>query len=184
MKRVILSLAVLFVAANAQANEAGHASQFNDMVFRFINLAIMVAILYKVLAKPLRDFLVSRSDSIKKALDEAKIVREEAEKKLKEYQVKMEQLNAEAKALRESLVDEGNKEKARIVEEANKAAQRIKDQAKFAADQEIKKARLLLKEEIANLVAEAAEETIKKEIKDADQERLIKEYLVSAGGIH
>lgn len=184
MKQIFTCLVVLSIAVSAHASEAAHASQFNDMMFRFINLAVMVAILYKVLAKPLRDYLASRSDTIKKALDEARIVREEAEKKLKEYQVKMEQLNADAKALRDSLIDEGNKEKEKIVSEANKATQRIKEQARFAAEQEIKKARIALKEETANLVAEMAEDILKKEIKDSDQERLIKEYLTTAGGIH
>lgn len=184
MTRLITFLAVLFIATNAGAEEGAHASHFSDMLYRFINFGVLALILYKVLAKPLRDYLASRSDTIQKALNEARVVREEAERRLNEYKEKMDRLNAEAKALRDSLIDEGNREKERIVEEANKAAQRIKEQAGFAADQEVKKAKLALREETANLVVEMAEDILKKEIKDSDQERLIREYLTTAGGIH
>lgn len=176
-------LLFMLTAATSYAEEA-HKSQFADMTYRFINFAILFTILYIVLAKPVKNYLASRSDAIKKALDEAKLVREEAEKRYREYQVKMERLTAEARELRDSLVDEGNKEKARIIEEANKAAQRIKEQAQFSAEQEIKKARQALKEETANLIAEMTEEKLKKEIKGSDQERLVREYLSASGGIH
>lgn len=174
---------LLLTSASAHASEAAHASQLTDMIYRTINFAIMATVLYLVLSKPLKNYLASRSDSIRKALDEAKLVREEAEKRYREYQEKMEKLASEARDLRDSLIAEGNHEKERIVEEANKAAQRINEQARFTAEQEIKKARLALKEEVANLISEMAEERIKKEIKDSDQEKLVRDYL-SAGGIH
>lgn len=176
-------LLFLLTAATSFAEEA-HRSDAVDMTYRFINFAILFAALYYVLAKPLREFLASRSDSIRKALDEAKRVREEAEKRYREYQEKMEKLTAEARALKDSLIDEGNKEKARIIEEANKAAQRIKEQAKFSAEQEVKKARQALKEETANLIAQMTEEKLKKGINAADHERLVREYLSASGGIH
>jgi F-type H+-transporting ATPase subunit b len=184
MPRSILSLFFLLIPVTSFAAEEAHRGELADMTYRFINFAILFGALYFILSKPLRNYLGSRSDAIKKALDEARIAREEAEKRYRDYQEKMERLSAEAKLLRDSLIDEGGKEKERIIEEANKAAQRIREQARFTADQEIKKARLALKEEMANLIAEMAEERVKGEIKDSDQERLVKEYTGTLGGIH
>lgn len=185
MFKIVSSIAFLLLTSiSAHASEASHGSQFTDMLYRTINFAILSTVLYMVLSKPLKNYLASRSEAIKKALDEAKRVREEAEKKYREYQEKMDRLTSEAKELKDSLIAEGDVEKNRIIEEANKAAQRIREQAKFAAEQEIKKARLALKEEMANLIAEMAEDRLRKEIKDSDQERLVKEYLAAVGGIH
>ena len=177
-------LTISILTASVSFAQEGHRSELLDMTYRFINFAILFSILYFVLAKPLKEFLASRSDSIKKSLDEAKRVRDEAEKRYKEYQEKMERLTGEARSLRDSLVDEGNREKARIIEEANKAAQRIKEQTQFSGEQEIKKARQALKEETANLITEMTEAKLKNEIKGSDQERLVREYLSEAGGIH
>jgi len=175
---------LFMLTTSASFAEEAHRSELLDMTYRFINFAILITVLYIVLAKPLRDYLASRSEGIRRALDEARLVRIDAEKRYKEYQEKMERLTDEAKALKDSLIDEGNKEKARIVEEANKAALRIKEQAQFSAEQEIKKASLAIKEETANLIAEMTEEKLKREIKGSDQERLIMEYLSASGGIH
>ena len=184
MTRIASYIFLFLLTASTSFAEEAHRSTVLDMTYRFINFAILFSVLYYVLAKPLKEFLASRSDTIKKSLDEAKKVREEAEKRYKEYQEKMERLVGDTKELRDSLIDEGNKEKARIIEEANKAAQRIKEQAQFSAEQEIKKARQALKEETANLIAEMTEEKLRVEIKGSDQERLVREYLSASGGIH
>src|SRR3990172_3325611 len=184
MPRIVFYLFFFLLTASTSFAEEAHRSQLADMAYRFINFAILFGALYFILPKPLKNYLASRSDAIKNALDEAKRIREEAEKRYREYQEKMERLTAEAKSLKDSLIDEGNKEKARIIEEANKAAQRIKEQAHFSAEQEIKKARQALKEETANLIAEMTEEKLRKEIKASDQERLVREYLSASGGIH
>lgn len=184
MLRIVLSLFFFLLTASTSFAEDAHRSQLADMSYRFINFAILFGALYYILSKPLKNYLISRSDAIKKALDEAKRIREEAEKRYREYQEKMESLTAEAKALKDSLIDEGNKEKARIIEEANKAAQRIKEQTQFSGEQEIKKARQALKEEMANLIAKMTEEKLKEDIKASDQERLVRESLSASGGIH
>lgn len=184
MLRIASYFFLFMLTASASFAEEAHRSEFLDMTYRFINFAILLTVLYIVLAKPLRDYLASRSEGIRRALDEARLVRIDAEKRYKEYQEKMERLTGEAKELKDSLIDEGNKEKARIVEEANKAALRIKEQAQFSAEQEIKKAREAIKEETANLIAEMTEEKLKREIKGTDQERLVMEYLSASGGIH
>lgn len=184
MLRIASYLLLFLLTASTSFAEEAHRSELLDMTYRFINFAILFIGLYVVLAKPLRDYLASRSEGIRRALDEARLVREEAEKRYKEYQEKMERLNDEVKALKDSLIDEGNKEKARIVEEANKAALRIKEQAQFSAEQEIKKARQVIKEETANLIAEMTEDKLKRETKGSDQERLIMDFLSASGGIH
>ncbi|MEK6726395.1 MAG: ATP synthase F0 subunit B [Deltaproteobacteria bacterium] len=184
MFRIASYFFLFMLTTSVSFAEEAHKSQFMDMTYRFINFAILLIVLYKVAAKPLRDFIASRSEGIRKALDEARLAREEAEKRYKEYQEKMGKLTDEAKTLKDSIVEEGNKEKARIVEEANTAALRIKEQAQFLAEQEIKKARQVIKEETANLIVEMTEEKLKREIKGFDQEKLIMEYLSASGGIH
>ncbi len=71
MLRVASYMFLFLLAASTSFAEEGHRSTVLDMTYRFINFAILFSVLYYFLAKPLKEFLASRSDAIKKALDEA-----------------------------------------------------------------------------------------------------------------
>ena len=72
---------------------------------------------------------------------------------------------------------EGEREKENIIKNAHEMAERIKTQADLAIQQEVKTAKEDLMKEIADLAATKAEDLIRENINDQDQERLVEEYL-------
>lgn len=165
----------------ASEDSHGGGSQLVDLGWRVLNFLIFAAILYFAAAKPIRGFLAGRIDDIKKELGDAEKSKEAAEKRLADHLKRVDNLESEVKELCETLRKEGEVERDRIIEAANEAADKIKIQAGFSADQELKKAISLIKQETADAAVALAEKILKKDIKKADQKKLVSEYLESLG---
>jgi len=160
--------------------EGAHALNWKDFLFRLLNFSIMIAILYKLLKKPAANFFASRSENIAKLLEEVEEKKQAAEAKAAEYKAKLKLLDEETEKIVAEYIAEGERERQKIVEAAEKQAEYIRQQARFAIQQEIKAAKESLQEEIAELSVAAAEDLLKKNIRPADQKRLVKEFMTKA----
>ncbi|MFQ5428365.1 MAG: hypothetical protein ACE5EZ_05230 [Thermodesulfobacteriota bacterium] len=146
-------------------------------LWKIINFILLVIGVYLVWTKVINPALDKRSAGIKKALEDAVRLREEAEKAALLYREKLAALETRLASIAEELRLEGEAEKERIINEARAAAARLKEQAKTTAEQEIKKARLEIRGEVAELAVKMARELLEKELRPEDQQRLIKDYI-------
>ena len=173
---LILASVFYLVSPAFAADEGGHDG--GGMIWRIINFAILAAAVFFIVRYfKVKDFFANRRESIKAELEEAKRAKEEADKKVKEFEHKLTLLDKKIEEIYKEIRIEGEIEKKKIIEEAIKLADKIKEQARFTAEQEIKKAREEIKGEIAKVAVEMAEEILRNEMTAADHERLIKEYL-------
>ena len=157
--------------------------KLKDLMWRVMNFAALMVILIKFLKKPLADALKGRQQNIAAEFEDLETRRAEAERRYKEYEAKLAGIDAELKDMVEKAIVAGQSEKTRIIEEANKAADNIKRQAEMAVQTEITEARRRLKNEIAEQAAVMAEEIIKKNLQDSDQDKLVEDYLTKVGGL-
>ena len=149
-----------------------------------INFGILAAGYYFLGRKPVAAGLKARRDTISKEIEEAQRMKHEAEERAKTYQSKLEKLEEELVATRQSLVQAGEAESERIVREAETKAERMRKEAEFLVEQEMKKIREELWRETVEAAVSAAEELLKKRVPPADQERLAEDYLADLGGKH
>lgn len=186
---VILGAGLLmYMSGAALASEAAggheaahHALNWWDFFLRFLNFAIMATILFKLLNKPVANFLSSRREGIASTLAELEQKKAEADQTAAEYQAKLAALDAETQKIVAEYVKEGEAEKAKIIEAAKKQAEYIKEQARIAIQQEVKAARDDLQSEVADLSVVAAEEILKKNIMLDDHKRLVQEFMAKVG---
>lgn len=191
---VTAAVCLLFVALATcgYANEGGEgahhvdtAKQMKDFMWRCIDFAALVAILAWAMKKAdVKGNLKSRQTGIEKALQEAEIARDTAEKKLAEYGQKLAKANEEVDAIAAAIREEGEREKARIIAEAEATAAKIKEQARQTAEQEVVKARGELRAEAARLAVQLAEQSLKEKINKDDQDRLVGDYLTKVVELH
>ncbi len=164
-------------ALAAEAGAHAKAFSFTEELFKLVNTLIVVGILYKVAYHPIRNFLKDRREGIRKALEESRAAREEAEKQLAEQRSKVADLEAELVRVRE----QGEKERAamreRLKEEQENQAQRLLAQTRTTIELEASKARADLQNQAASLALNLAEEMLNKELGEADQERFVENYL-------
>ncbi len=182
MRRFFFFIIFILTATSLLAAE-GHGAHgvdkrmLWDFVWRVINFGILVFFLYKVLKKPISQFLYSRKEQVEVALKEAEEARLMAEEKFKEYQEKVKNLEKEKAEIIERMKKDAEAEKERILREAREKAKKIIEQAKVIAQQEFEKEKEIIKREATEKVINLATELIKKNITKQDHQKLIKETI-------
>ena len=177
---VSLLFAVGTVLASSEGGGHGAKSDFNknkDLIFRVMNFALLVGLIFFLVRKPAAKGLAARREGIKDQLDDLERQREEAQKQLAETKQKVSQLDTEVERIMAEYVQMGEAARARILDEARASAGKLQEQAKKNIEYEFASAKQQLMAEMADQAVATAEELIKKNIQDQDQERIIDEYL-------
>jgi F0F1-type ATP synthase membrane subunit b/b' len=170
--------------APAPFNLTKFGGETPPFIAMLINFGILAAGYYFLGRKPVAAGLQARRDTISKEIEEAQRMKHEAEERAKTYQSKLEKLEEELVAARESLVRAGEAESERIVRDAETKADRMRKDAEFLVEQELKQLRGDLWRDTVEAAIAAAEELLKKRVTPADQERLAEDYLADLGSKH
>lgn len=179
----------LLLCGVALAAEPAHgqdrSADLQDLLYRFINFALLVIILFVALRKVgIKQFFVSRTEAIKKKLEELKAGKEEAERKYRELETRLREFERKKQEIFEQFKAEGIAEKERIVNEARMRVDQILEQAEATIQQEIQAARDRLKGDVVTLATMHAEEIIAREMTEKDQDRLVTDFIERVGKGH
>jgi F-type H+-transporting ATPase subunit b len=185
------ALAVLATAALAHASSAPTGPTFLgvptakwwDLLWRVMNFAVLLIVLIKVLSKPIASGLKARQQSIKEQFTDLEERKVEADSAYQTYEEKLASIESEISEIIQAAVAHGEAEKERIINDANRAAEDIKRQAEMAIQHELAEAKLKLREDVASQAVVMAEELISKNLQDADQVKLIEDYLAKVGTV-
>jgi F-type H+-transporting ATPase subunit b len=170
----------------AEAAEGGdRTGDLLDLLWRFINFALMVLILVWALRKVgIKEKLSARTKEIHQRLDDLKNEKEAAHQRYQEVEEKLNALEMERKSIIDQYKQDGVAEKERIIQEAKDKVEQILNQAELTIEQEIHTARERLKEEVVDFAAKKAQEIIAKELTEQDQDRLIHDFIERVDKIH
>lgn len=179
---LVTALGIVLIAAVAWAAGGGEEhvdtkAQLIDFAWRIVNFAILLFILYKLMWKKMKGFFAGRREGIKASLEEAEVVKADAEKKFKEYDEKIKKAEEEIQGISEMIKAQGEEEKKRIIADAERASVKMKEDAKARMDQELKKAKNELRLEASELAVQMAEDILKKKVTKEDHESMVREYL-------
>ena len=191
-KRLLFSLGCFASAsvllssfALAAGGGADRSGDLLDLLYRFINFALLVIILFIVLRKvPIKEYFSSRIEGIKKELEDLKKQREAAQRKAQELESKLKAFEGERKEILAQYKADGLAEKERILAEARDRAKQILEQAEMSIQYEMQSAKKKLKQDVVALAAQRAEEIIAREMTDQDQDRLVDEFIEKLGKTH
>ncbi len=177
----------IFVGVAVASGGEHHADSgvlLKDFLYRVLNFAIVVGILWFFLAKPLKNGLSGRTKEIEKNLAEAKKAKEEAEAKFAEYDRKLTQATEEIAEISAAIQREGELEKEKIIQNAKAAAVKIEKDAEAAVNLEISRAKEQLQREAVQLAVGLAEQLLMNNFNKDDDARLIDEYVKKVGELH
>jgi F-type H+-transporting ATPase subunit b len=172
----------IFLLTAAYASGGGETgnqegSNWSNFIWRSINFLVLGGVLYWLLAKKVKEFFTGRKNGIRTALADAATAREAAEKKFREYSVKLDKATGEIEQISEMIKSQGLSEKERIITEAGKAADKMKEDTQTRIEQEFKKASQKLRSEAVRLSTQMAEELLKKHIQVTDHEAMVEDYI-------
>jgi F-type H+-transporting ATPase subunit b len=189
-KRVYLQIAaslflfLFYLAASAHAAEGGgsSATEKANEIFKWINFAILAAVLAWLFAKKLPAWFRGNADTISSAITKATAAREEAERQVREAETKLARLEQEIAALRATAQREAAEEGERIRALAQSDAKKVGLAAQAEIEAAERAARIELKALAASLAVDGAESLLAKQLTPAAQETLVDTFVKSLEG--
>jgi F-type H+-transporting ATPase subunit b len=183
---MLLGIQVWSAAAIAWAATGGHHAEFNlmDEIFRWTNFIILAVVLYVVLAKVLPRALQDHRQKIQQAIEEAQAGRVEAQRLLQENQRRTTNLQQELAQLQQQATQEREDMARRLEVEAQQLAARIVAQARLEVERATDRAKQSLREEVSVLTVQIAEEILRQELRDEDQQAIVRRYITRIGELN
>ena len=142
-------------------------------LWKFINLAIFLAVGIYILKKPLTNALRTRRQGIVEELAKAKDEKDTALRKLEEAEGLLAHVDDEVKAVREEAKREAVSERERLAVEAQNEIEKLKKQGERQVEMARKVSRKTLREFFALRSIELAGDAVRQRIKPEDDARLI-----------
>jgi F-type H+-transporting ATPase subunit b len=179
---LLLLLFCVALSANAAEEGGNSATERANELFKWINFAIVAAVLIWLFAKKLPAVFRGNAEKISSAITKATAAKEEAERQVREAEAKLANLQKEIAALeataRREAIEEGDRIRALAQNDAKKVG--IAAHAEIEAAE--RAARLELKALAASLAVEGAESLLAKQLTPAAQETLLDSFVKSLEG--
>ncbi|WP_419781968.1 F0F1 ATP synthase subunit B [Maridesulfovibrio sp.] len=177
MATTALSVLLAAGAAYASGGEGAHEIPWANFGWRVLNLILVIGILYKFAGEKIAGLFKGRQAGIKQELSDLQSRKEAAEKKLRDVESSIANLEQEKDSILSEARSQGEAMKAAIIQKAEQTAEQIEAQAKVSAEQEVNVALDEMRAEMADKVIEAAEKIVKSKLTKAQHETLVDEYL-------
>lgn len=188
MGALILSFILMFAGGGAGDGVWSKVDPYLNFpgfeFWRFMNLAIFVGILIKLLRKPLSDAFKAKREAIRAELIQAEQEKQEALAKLTSVEGRLAQLDSERKEILAAAAQEAEAEKRRIADEAAAEVARINAQASGDIDRKSLQVRKQLRRLSAEESIRLAEEKIKSQLNAEKDSAIVKAGIQSIGGVN
>jgi F-type H+-transporting ATPase subunit b len=139
---------------------------------------LIILILLRIFAwKPILKLLDERKKRIASELDNIEKAKQEMAKLREEYEVKLKEIDLEARKRIQEAIAEGQKMAAGLQVEAREEAKKVLDRAKENIELEVAKAKVELRDDIVNMAILATEKIINERLDDAKHKELIVEFI-------
>ena len=145
------------------------------------NLMIQLLIFKKFLLKPIKQVIADRKAKADSEIADAQKLRTEAEAMKAEYEQNLQNARTEANQIVATAQKTATARSEEIVGEARAQAAALKQKAEADIAQERKKAVNEVKDEIGGMAMEIASKVVEREIKEADHQDLIDEFIKNVG---
>jgi len=142
-------------------------------LFKFINFAIFIGILYYFLKKPVKQFWRNRRTEISGAISAAGEVYHNALSAKALVDSRLKGIEGEIESLRREFLSEGRYKKDNLVEAAKVLADNMVRDSKLVIEHETKKASFQLKEFAVGKAIRVAEERLVKEMGSEEKARFL-----------
>lgn len=146
-----------------------------------VSFLILVALLYKAALPPLLSFLSQREKIIADSLEQASNNQKRSEDLVEQYREKLAEANAAAEDIIVRSKEQAKQLRSEITKEAEKQAELVLERARQDIDKEKNRMIAGIRREIAGIVVSAAGQILQREVRQADNRRIIEENLRRSG---
>lgn len=155
-----------------------------DFIWTIINFFVILAILYKFFYHPVLGFIDNRRTEIARNISDAQYTRAEAEKLLSDYQARMLATRQEAQQIVDKAIKSGEEARQALLSQSKEEAAMLLENARKEIQRERDDALQTLRQEVVSLSVTAASKILGRNITEADNARIVNQFLDEAGEIH
>lgn len=146
-------------------------------VFQLLNFALVTAILWFLILKPLTKKMTERAKLIDESLENAKRVQENLQKSEQQYQAKIDEAKVEASKLLNKAAEETTRVTAEMKIKAKNEIDLLVDQAKRNITIEKEEMFRGIKAEAADLIVRSLEKILSEKMTDEKDKKMIEEMV-------
>jgi F-type H+-transporting ATPase subunit b len=161
--------------APEEAQPGGESKR--ELVFKVINFVLLVGALGYLLRKPLANFFLERSTSIRKSLEDGRKALEASQVRLREVEKKLARLEEDIGAFKESSRREMETERDRLRQATAAEAEKILESAQARVEAATRAGILELRQYAAQQALGLAEELIRERLGDSGRQRLVSRFV-------
>ena len=192
MFAILLNLLVLFAASGPQSAGGGGFTEFYNKylnypgfeAWKFINLAIFIALLVYLVKKPLSDAFRAKREAIRAELIKAEEDKQAALAQLTAAEARLVSIEAEKNAILKSARKEAEAEKAHILKQTEIEVTKMREQAQSEITRLAQQTQAELRRFSAEESVRLAEEKLRSEINAETDSRLVKASIHDIGGLN
>ncbi len=151
------------------------------MIFEVVNLLIVTLILKKFLFKPVNAVLEQRQAEIGGMYQKAEDAQKEAQALKQAYDERISGARREADELIAAAQDSARRRGDEIVENARGEAVQLRRRAEEDMELQKRKALREVRDELADMAVDIAGRVVEREVTREDHDRLVEEFIKSAG---
>lgn len=189
---VLNTIILLSAAASEHSTTGGGFTEFYNKylnypgfeAWKFINLAIFVALLVYLIKKPLSEAFKAKRDAIRAELIKAEQEKQAALKQLTSAEAKLAALENEKGAILKKAKDEAEAEKTRLAERAEWDVSKLQEQAGGEVSRLQKQTMASLRRFSAEESIRLAEEKLKAKMDPQKDAQLVKGSIAAIGGLN
>jgi F-type H+-transporting ATPase subunit b len=153
------------------------------LLWTVITFAVLFLVLWKAAWKPIVDALDARAEKVRSDIENAEMMRIEAEKQLAQHREMMDKASAEVARIIAEGKSDAERVRNGIIEKANEDAkdlgERVKKEIELAKDKALSE----IKTEVVNLSTGIAAKIIEKNLNPDDQKKLVQDALSKMGTV-
>lgn len=162
--------------------------KYNDKIHRpsisgppylaaLINFMVLLWILVRFAKKPLQEYLSSRYDTIKSALEESTKRFDEAQARLAEYEQRLKNMESEKNALMQQYEEQAQRDVVKLKEDATRHLTKIQADSKRELENALLTAEKSIRREAVEAAISMAENILTKELNQEDRQRLTDQFI-------
>lgn len=144
---------------------------------QLFNTLLLAFVIFKVAKRPVMQGLKDRRQKIVQAIEASSAMKREAEEQLRQYQHKLDNLDAEIERVRREMREGAEAERRRVLEEATARRARLEQEARMLVEQELAALREDLTRETARAAIRSARDILQASVSTEDHRRLCEQYL-------
>jgi len=151
-----------------------------DQILLWINFGIFVFLILKFLRIPLKKFISGQQNELERKIGRLEEEKNETDRKVQDILRAVDQSQAEFDALKQKIIEQGEKKKTEIIADAQRIGRVMLKGAQQQVENQIHRARKKLRDELVDAAVDLALEKLPHILTADDNRILIQDYITIA----